>query len=199
VRFLLRRLGFFVLTLWAALTLNFFIPRLMPGSPEQALRDRTKNRLSPAAIDRALAAYGFKPHQNVLQDYLAYLKNVFTGNWGVSIGQALGEPVSKIIGEAMPWTLGLVGLSTVLAFILGSLAGIVSGWRRGGKVDSILPSIFVITSALPYFWVGLMLILIFSVWSGGWLPSDFNYDSDISPGWSGPRPPSSSRPSAAGC
>jgi peptide/nickel transport system permease protein len=185
VRFLLRRLGFFVLTLWAALTLNFFIPRLMPGSPEQALRDRTKNRLSPAAIDRALAAYGFKPHQNVLQDYLAYLKNVFTGNWGVSIGQALGEPVSKIIGEAMPWTLGLVGLSTVLAFILGSLAGIVSGWRRGGKVDSILPSIFVITSALPYFWVGLMLILIFSVWSGGWLPSDFNYDSDISPGWSG--------------
>jgi peptide/nickel transport system permease protein len=183
VRYLLRRLGFFVLTLWAALTINFFIPHSMPGNPATALRDRTHNRLSPAAIDAMLASFGFKKNQNLFEQYLEYLKDMLSGNWGRSIGQNLGEPVSKIVGDALPWTLGLVGLATILAFILGSFVGIVAGWRRGGKVDSILPSVFVVTSALPYFWVALLLILVFSVWTDGWLPSDFNYDSAISPGF----------------
>ena len=77
-----------------------------------------------------------------------------TGQWGISIGATLGEPVTTIVGQALPWTLGLVGITTVLAFLLGSLIGIVAGWRRGGRLDSILPPVFVVTSALPYFWVG---------------------------------------------
>jgi peptide/nickel transport system permease protein len=182
MRYVLRRLGFFVLTLWAALTVNFFIPRFMPGSPLQALRDRTKNRLSPHALEQMLTAFGYKPHQNIVTQYFEYLGHMFSGRWGVSIGSNLGEPVSKIVGEALPWTLGLVGLATIIAFILGSVIGVVAGWRRGGTLDSILPSVFVVTSALPYFWVGLLLILIFSVWTGGLLPSDFNYDSDLRPG-----------------
>ena len=68
--------------------------------------------------------------------------------------------------------------------MLGSLIGIVAGWRRGGKLDSMLPPVFVVTSALPYFWVGLLLILVFSVWTNGLLPSDFNYDTDLLPEWS---------------
>src|SRR5690348_8261906 len=167
MRFLLRRLGFFVLTLWAALTLNFFIPRFMPGSPLQALRDRTHNKLSPAALQEMLTSYGFRPHENVAVQYLEYLKNMFTGQWGISIGGSLGVPVSTLIGQALPWTLGLVGMATVVAFALGSLVGIVAAWRRGGKLDAVLPSVFVVTSALPYFWVGLLLILVFAVWGGG--------------------------------
>jgi peptide/nickel transport system permease protein len=181
MRYLLRRLGFFVITLWAALTLNFFIPRLMPGSPLQALRDRTHNRLSPAALEQMLTSYGYKPDENIGLQYLDYLKNMFTGQWGVSIGATLGEPVSKIVLQALPWTLGLVGLATILGFALGTLAGIVAGWRRGGKLDAILPSMFVVTSALPYFWVGLLLILVFSIWTNGLLPSDFNYDTSQQP------------------
>ena len=181
MRYLLRRLGFFVLTLWVALTLNFFIPRLMPGSPLQALRDRTHNKLSPAALEQMLTSYGFKPNQNLVVQYFDYLKNMVTGRWGVSIGAALGEPVSTIVGQALPWTLGLVGAATVLAFALGSLIGTVAGWRRGGRLDSMLPPVFVVTSALPYFWVGLLLILAFSVWTGGLLPSSFNYDPTLQP------------------
>jgi peptide/nickel transport system permease protein len=181
VRYLLRRLGFFLLTLWAALTLNFVIPRFMPGSPLQALRDRTHNRLSPAALEQMLTSYGFKPDENVVVQYLDYLKNMVTGQWGISIGATLGEPVTKIVRQALPWTLGLVGVTTVLGFLLGSLIGIVAGWRRGGRLDSLLPPAFVVTSALPYFWVGLLLILVFSVWTGGLLPSDFNYDSGLQP------------------
>jgi peptide/nickel transport system permease protein len=181
VPYLLRRLGFFLLTLWAALTLNFFIPRFMPGSPLQALRDRTHNKLSPAALEQMLTSYGFKPDENVVVQYLDYLKNMVTGQWGISIGATLGEPVTRIVRQALPWTLGLVGVTTVLAFLLGSLIGVVAGWRRGSRLDSLLPPAFVVTSALPYFWVGLLLILVFSVWTGGLLPSDFNYDSGLQP------------------
>jgi peptide/nickel transport system permease protein len=181
VRYLARRLGFFVLTLWAALTLNFFIPRFMPGSPLQALRDRTHNKLSPAALEQMLTSYGFKPDENLLVQYLDYLRNMVTGRWGISIGATLGEPVTRVVGQALPWTLGLVGITTVLAFLLGSLIGVVAGWRRGGRLDSLLPPVFVVTSALPYFWVGLLLILVFSVWTGGLLPSDFNYDTGLQP------------------
>jgi peptide/nickel transport system permease protein len=181
VRYLSRRLGFFLLTLWAALTLNFFIPRFMPGTPLQALRDRTHNRLSPAALEQMLTSYGFKPHQNVVVQYVDYLGNMVSGHWGVSIGGALGTPVRTLIGQALPWTLGLVGLTTVLAFVLGSLIGTVAAWRRGGALDSVLPPVFVVTSALPYFWVGLLFILLFSVESGGLLPSSFNYDTSLQP------------------
>ena len=184
MNYVLRRLGFFVLTLWAALTLNFFIPRFMPGSPLQALRARTHDKLSPAALQEMLTSYGFKPHQNTFVQYLDYLKNMVTGQWGISIGASLGEPVRTIIGQALPWTLGMVGVATVVAFLLGTLIGTVAGWRRGGKLDSVLPPVFVVTSALPYFWVGLMLIMIFSVWTNGFLPSDFNYDSSLVPGFS---------------
>jgi peptide/nickel transport system permease protein len=186
VRFVLRRLGFFVLTLWAALTLNFFIPRFMPGSPLDALRARTHNRLSPDALNQMLTSFGFKPHENWFVQYFDYLGNMATGHWGVSIGATLGAPVRTLIAQALPWTLGLVGIATVLAFLVGSLIGVVAGWRRGGKLDSVLPPIFVVTSALPYFWVGLLLILAFSVWTNGLLPSDFNYDSDLLPEWSLP-------------
>jgi peptide/nickel transport system permease protein len=184
MRYVLRRLGFFALTLWAALTLNFFLPRFMPGNPLQALRARTHGKVSPEALQQMLTSYGFKPHQNVVSQYFAYLGNMFTGHWGVSIGATLGQPVRQIIGQALPWTLGLVGVATVLAFLLGSLIGVLAGWRRGGALDSVLPPVFVVTSALPYFWVGLLLILVFSVWTHGWLPSDFNYDTSLQPGFS---------------
>ena len=182
MRYLLRRLGFFGLTLWAALTINFLLPRLMPGSPAAALRERTKNQLSPAAIDRLLASFGFSPNQNLAQQYVGYLHDMVTGNWGVSIGSSLGEPVTTLIAQALPWTLGLVGVATVLAFAVGTLIGIVAGWRRGGKLDGVLPPVFVVTSALPYFWVALMLILVFNVSMNGFLPNDFDYGEGAVPG-----------------
>ncbi len=186
MRYLARRFGFFVLTLWAALTLNFFIPRFMPGSPLQALRDRTHNKLSPVALQEMLTSFGFKPNQNIVVQYFEYLKNMVTGQWGVSIGLTLGEPVSTVVGQALPWTVGLVGVATILAFLLGSMIGIVAGWRRGSTIDSVVPSVFVVTSALPYFWVALLLILAFSVWTNGALPADFNYDTSLQPALSWP-------------
>ena len=77
--------------------------------------------------------------------------------------------------HALPWTLGLVGVTTILAFLLGTLIGLVSAWRRGSWLDSALPPIFVITSAFPYFWVGLVLIYFFAI-RLGMLPEESAYN-----------------------
>jgi len=188
VRFLVRRLGFFVLTLWAAMTLNFFIPRLMPASPEQALRiklSRGGQVVTQDQLRRVLAEFGFDPNKNIILQYFEYLKDMVTGHWGVSIGSSLGTPVTTMIRQALPWTLGLVGIATVLAFIIGTLIGMVAGWKRGGLVDGVLPPVFVVTSALPYFWVALLLISFFAIGDHPLLPNDFNYDQGLHPGFSG--------------
>jgi len=183
VRFVVRRLSMFLFTLWAAMTLNFFIPRFMPGNPLQALEARTRGKVSPAALESILSSFGYKPNAGLVPQYFTYVKDMLTGQWGQSIGLSLGEPVREIVFQALPWTLGLIGLTTVIAFLVGNLVGIVAGWRRGGTLDSWLPSTLVITANLPYYWIGMLLILLFAT-TLNWLPSDFNYDPSIVPGLS---------------
>jgi peptide/nickel transport system permease protein len=114
-----------------------------------------------------------------------YLHNTVTGNFGTSLTY-FPLSVGSQIAQAVPWTLGLIGVATVLAFVGGTLIGTVSGWRRGGAIDSIVPPVFVVTSALPYFWVGMMLILVFSVWTNGALPNDGAYSLGAVPEFSWP-------------
>ena len=184
MRFILRRLGLFVITLWVALTVNFFIPRLMPGNPAQAMMARFKGRVNPEAMKALQVAFGLDTHESAFHQYLDYLGNTLTGNFGISL-TFFPQPVSTVLMQALPWTLGLVGVTTVLAFLLGTGIGTVAGWRRGGILDSVLPPIFVVTSALPYFWVGLVLILLFTVKLNGFLPNDGGYDPTITPGFTG--------------
>ena len=182
MKFLLRRCGFLLLTLWAALTVNFFIPRLMPGNPATAMMARFHGRINPSALKALEVAFGVDNHQSLPAQYFEYLRNTLTGRLGVSL-TFFPLSVSSVIRQAMWWTLGLVGVTTVLAFALGTLVGTVAGWKRGGKLDSILPPLFVVTSALPFFWVGMMAILVFSVWTHGFLPNDGAFDFAYTPGW----------------
>jgi peptide/nickel transport system permease protein len=185
MRFLLHRLGFFALTLWAAVTVNFLIPRLMPGDPASAMMARFHGRINPAAIHAMEVAFGVDHTEGLWSQYLTYLHNTVTGNFGTSLTY-FPLSVSSQIAQAVPWTLGLIGVATVLAFLVGTLVGTVSGWRRGGAIDNIVPPVFVVTSALPYFWVGMMLILFFSVWTNGALPNDGAYDVNLTPSFSLP-------------
>ena len=153
MRYALRRLGFFVLTLWAALTLNFLLPRLMPGNPALAMIAKFHGALGPGELQALDTLFGVNTHASLPVQYVDYLHNVATLNFGTSLSQYPAS-VSSVIGSAVWWTFGLVGITTVLAFVLGTGLGIVAAWRRGGKLDSVLPPVFVITSAVPYFWVG---------------------------------------------
>jgi peptide/nickel transport system permease protein len=180
MRFVLRRLGFFVLTLWVALTLNFVLPRMMPGNPALAIIGKFKGGISPQAIKVLEAQFGVDSHQNLVAQYFSYLGNVFTGKFGTSLTTEPGASVGRVVLDAIPWTLGLVGVTTVLAFILGTGIGILGAWRRGGRLDSLMPPVFVIMTVVPYFWIGLVLILIFGV-KLHWLPYFFSYNYTLTP------------------
>lgn len=179
MRYVLRRLAFFVLTLWAAMTINFILPRLMPGNPAIAMMARFKGHVTGQALHALEVAFGVNSHEGLLSQYFQYFANTFRGDFGISL-TFFPQPVSEVVLRALPWTLGLVGVVTVLGFVLGTGVGMVSAWRRNGKLDSILPPIFVITSAFPYFWIAILFILIFSV-TLGWFPLDFGYTTGARP------------------
>ena len=85
MRFVLRRAGFFLLTLWAALTLNFALPRLMPGNPAEAMMSKFRGPVSPTALKALEAAFGVNTKASMLSQYVTYLKDVATGNFGTSL------------------------------------------------------------------------------------------------------------------
>jgi peptide/nickel transport system permease protein len=174
LRYALRRLGFFVLTLWVALTLNFLLPRLMPGNPALAMMAKFhQNGVTPQTLHTLEVLFGVNSQQSLLSQYGGYLQHMLTGNLGTSLDEYPAS-VTSVIGSAIWWTLGLVGIATILAFIVGTGLGIVSAWRRGSKLDSIVPPTFVITSAIPYFWVAMVLVLAFGL-TLHWFPSQGGY------------------------
>jgi peptide/nickel transport system permease protein len=181
MRFLVRRLGFLLVALWAALTVNFFIPRLMPGNPAESIIAQYHGRINPAALKAIEAEFGVGTHQNLVVSYFQYLANTFQGHFGISTSYF---PVSvvTVISRALPWTLGLVGVATILGFIIGTALGAISAWRRGGALDNVLPPIFIIVSAFPYFWVGLISIWLFSD-TLGWFPSLGGFTETGTPAW----------------
>lgn len=179
MRYLARRGGLFLLTLWAALTVNFAIPRLMPGNEADAVL-ATFRGINPAAAHALELEFGLNVHQSLLTSYLQYLGHCLTGNFGIT---ALGVSVRSAISSAMPWTLGLVGVTTIIAFAIGTVVGILSAWWRGGKLDGLLPPLLFIVSTLPVFVVGLLLLYLFAGILN-WLPESGNYDIGATPGFS---------------
>jgi peptide/nickel transport system permease protein len=179
--YILRRLGLFAATLWVCLTINFFLPRLMPGNPAIAMMARYRGRVNPVTLHALEVAFGVNNHQNVVVQYFEYLANTAQGRFGTSLTY-FPESVIRVIIGALPWTLGLVGLTTVLSFFLGTLLGMLSAWRRGGRLlDSTLPPVFIIFNNFPPFTLGLVLLLLFSVVLG-WSPLGFAYGSGQNPG-----------------
>jgi len=180
MRYLGRRLGLFVVTLWAALTVNFIIPRVMPGNEAQAVLASFRGTVNAAALHALEIQFGTGVHQNVFVSYFQYLGNCLTGQFGVT---AQNVPVMSEIGSKLPWTLGLVGVTTVLAFVIGTFVGMISAWRRGGRLDSVLPPSLFIVSTVPVFFIGLLLIYIFAV-KLNWLPLSGNYSIGATPSFS---------------
>jgi len=181
VRFILRRLGFFVVTLWAAVTLNFLIPRLMPGNPALAMMARYRGHINPQALHALEIAFGVHSHQSLVSEYFSYLGDIFRGRFGISL-TFFPDAVSRDVLQALPWTLVLVGLTTIIAFVLGTFIGLLAAWKRGGWLDGALPPIFVITSAFPYFFLAMLAIWLFAV-TLGWLPQSGGYSITTTEGW----------------
>lgn len=181
MRHLLRRILFYLVALWASVTLNFLIPHLAPGNPAQAFMARMKGKISPQAIHALEISLGVN-HDPLWSQYIQYLNNLAHGNLGISITY-LPTPVITVIAQDIPWTLVLVGTALVISFVIGSILGVIVVWRRGALMDSVLSPLFTFLSAIPYFWLALVLLYIFGS-QLGWFPIHGGYDSDnIDPGW----------------
>lgn len=98
---------------------------------------------------------------NIFQQYIDYLKNIFTGNWGVSVTYFPNQ-VTTSIASALPWTICLVGTTTIISFFVQQALGIWAGWRRGGAFDNIISPVSTIFQAVPYFWLALIFIWVFA-------------------------------------
>lgn len=177
--YLARRGGLFLVTFWAALSVNFVIPRVMPGNEAQAVLGTFRN-INPAALHALEIEFGVNTHQDLISSYFQYLGNTLTGQLGVD---AQGVGVLHEITSKLPWTLGLVGVTTMIAFVIGTLAGIFSAWWRGGRLDAVLPPALFIVSTVPVFFVGLLLIYVFAV-KLNWLPLSGNYSVGATPSFS---------------
>ncbi len=171
MRFIGRRMALFLLTLWAALTLNFIIPRLMPGDAALAMWSHIHNA-TPAQLAALEAEFG-TANQNVVLAYFAYLGNCLTLNFGVTTDQV---PVMTKIMQGLPWTIGLVGVSTLIAFALGTILGMYGAWRRGSWTDNLLSPLLFIVTTFPIFFLGLVLLLVFGV-ALHWFPTNHPYST----------------------
>lgn len=180
MRFFVRRGIFYLVTLWAAITINFFLPRMMPGDPISALIASKQGQITPEQAESIRVLFGLDNEQSLWQQYTSYLNQILHGDLGIAFSQ-FPTPVNAIIKDTLPWTLGLVGLSTIIAVVLGTSIGTYIGWRRGTKADIVLP-ITTFFSSVPYFWFGLVAILVFSV---TWhiFPSSKGYQPGLVPGW----------------
>ena len=175
---LLRKTVFYLVTIWASITLAFVLPRLMPGDPLSAFLVRHPN-VSPDILTSLRAMFGLDD-SSLWTQYWRYWGQLLHGDLGISF-RNFPVPVSTVIAGALPWTIGLVGVATVIAFVLGSVAGMLLGWRHSRRADALIP-LTTFFSSVPYFWIALVLIFLLGV-RLKWLPYYGSYSAGLIPGW----------------
>ena len=183
MRLISRRVGLYIVTAIVAITVNFFIPHLMPGNPVLSLIGRMQAQVSAQTINALELQYGVNTKTGLWGQYLVYWGQLLHGNLGTSLS-SYPTPVATLIRGALPWTIGLVGVATVLSFVLGTLIGILVAWRRGSWLDSVLPAM-TFFQAVPYFFLAILAVALFAT-KLGWFPQNSAYDIRLNPGFSGP-------------
>jgi len=177
--FIVRRLVFYVVTAWVALTVNFFIPRAIPGNAVQSIMSKFPD-LQPSAYKALEALLGVGHPGSLWHQYGSYLADIAHFNLGTDVSQYPAQ-VSTILGQTLPWTLTLIGTSTVIAFVVGTGLGIVAGWRHGGRLDRVLPGLMFL-QAIPYFFFALILLELFASKTHVF-PIGQGYAQGLIPGW----------------
>ncbi len=163
IRFLARRAAVAIPTLLLVSILVFSLQKLLPGDPALALAGEDRN---PEVLAFLRQKYRFD--EPVLYQYLIWLKGFVLGDFGKSV--RTGLPIGRMVAEKLPVTIELSILSMLIALVIGIPAGVIAALRRGSYVDHTVSVIGLAGLSIPSFWLGIMLILLFSV-NLGWLPS----------------------------
>ena len=183
MRWFARRLGFYVFAIWVALTINFLLPRLMPGDPVDGLLQHltpAQIAANPGIVQEFRTLLGGSDN-SIWQDYVTYLGRIAHFDFGISTSN-YPTNVSEVVGRTLPYSLFLVGVAFLLAFVVGTLVGMVAAWRRGGVVDSVLVPTFMALSAFPAFFTALLGLYFFGL-KFEWFPIQHAYDTGLVPGF----------------
>ncbi|NNF63823.1 MAG: ABC transporter permease [Acidimicrobiia bacterium] len=161
-----QRLNQYLVVFVVAVSLNFMLPRLMPGNPLALLAGVDVGLMTPEQRAEVIEQVGL--NAPLFDQFVDYWKAVLTGDLGFSFRS--GRPISEMIGERLPWTLLITGASLLLSAVIGIVVGSFSAWKRGKKSDLTLLTGMISLQSLPSFWLGMLLISVFAV-QLGWLPS----------------------------
>ncbi|MFC1951384.1 ABC transporter permease [Chloroflexota bacterium] len=163
-RYLLRRIGFMVIVWFVAITFNFIIPRIMPGD---IIDIYTQGKVVPEeALQATIQRFGLD--KSYLEQFGIYIKNIFTGNWGVSF-YYYPSSVWERIRASLPYSYVLLHIAMFLSMPLGYFMGIFTGWNAGGKRDFIVQVTSLGIGAMPMFWLAMIMLYVFA-FRLGWFP-----------------------------
>jgi len=182
--YVIRRVGMYFLTVWLGSTIIFIIPRMVPGDPVGAMISRMEQggarvENSGAIIEAWRARFGLDAPVPI--QYLRFLRNSITFDLGYSLGQ-FPATVQDMVSQALPWTMGLLALATLISFIVGNLIGALMAWRpTPAWMRRLLPLSLTFTS-IPYFMLAILLIYVFG-FGMHLLPVSGGYGRDLTLGW----------------
>jgi peptide/nickel transport system permease protein len=180
-----QRLGMTLLVAFLAISINFLIPRAMPGDPiEQQLSQLSASSGGNVGdIQAMVQAYRerFGLDASLWRQYLNYLADVVRGDWGYSLVH-YPERVSDVIAAGLPWTLGLLGTATLISFSIGTLLGGLLAWPGSSRLVRVLGVPVILLSAVPYFILGIVLMFVFGL-TFPILPVAGGYSFGFTPAW----------------
>lgn len=172
-RYLIPRLIQCILVIWVGITVVFFIPRFTPNDPVMRMIGEMRGRgssLEPGAMDGIIhdltVMYGLEG--SWLEQYGTFWGNLFHGDLGVSFFQ-FPTPVTQLVANALPWTLGLLLTTTVISWVLGNIIGGLAGYYTRRNWSRVLDAVAMVIRPLPYYIFAFTLLLLFAyVWR--WFP-----------------------------
>ncbi len=163
LKFLGKRLFHTLVMFLFVITFNFFLFRMMPGDPlAMVSREITSTQEGRAALEKL---YGLD--QPLFVQYVKYVKSMLTFQFGNSFQYK--QPVAELLGEKIGNSLLLAGFAAPLGILMGVLGGVIAGSRRGKKSDMLLTTATMVIYAVPSFWLGMILLMVFGV-KLDWLP-----------------------------
>jgi len=182
--YILKRIGMFFLTVWLGATIIFIVPRLAPGDPVEGMIG--KMAITGAHIQNSeemIAAWRtrFGLDQPVMVQYFRYLYNTFTFNQGYSL-TSFPARVDSMISRSLPWTIGLLTITTLVSFVVGNFVGALMAWRGTPRLIKLFLPLSLVFTSIPAFMLGILLIYLFSL-RLNWLPYAGGFSRGLIIGW----------------
>ena len=181
IRYWAQRFLLYIFTIYLSATIIFVIPRLIPGDPlsvyYEQLREVGAQRGAELMIEEYRKVFGLD--KDIFSQYISFLYQILKGDFGYSISQFPAK-VSELIAAALPWSIGLLSVTTVISWVLGTLMGAIAGWVRESRASKIMAAGALLLSIIPYYILAILLVFLFA-YTLRWFPSGGGYTAGMTP------------------